>query len=63
VLGVPPQRSARAVGGQLLRIPLIGGGGRGAGTASQDLSTARATKLVALGRMSDKPPSTGPFSL
>jgi len=47
----------------LIEIPLMGGTGGDAGTASQALSTARATKLVALGRMSDKPPSTGHFSL
>ena len=45
---LPLERSAHAAGSDLLKIALVGCGGRGTGAASQALSTAGATKLVAL---------------
>src|ERR1035441_4572266 len=45
---LPLKRSAHAAGSDLLKLALVGCGGRGTGAASQALSTAGATKLVAL---------------
>ena len=42
------ERSAHAAGSDLLKIALIGCGGRGSGAADQALSTAGNTKLVAM---------------
>jgi myo-inositol 2-dehydrogenase / D-chiro-inositol 1-dehydrogenase len=45
---LPLERNAHAAGSDLLKIALVGCGGRGTGAASQALSTAGVTKLVAL---------------
>jgi myo-inositol 2-dehydrogenase/D-chiro-inositol 1-dehydrogenase len=45
---LPIERSAFAAGTDVLKIALVGCGGRGSGAASQALSTAGETKLVAM---------------
>jgi myo-inositol 2-dehydrogenase / D-chiro-inositol 1-dehydrogenase len=46
--GLPVERSAHAAGSDLLRIALVGCGGRGSGAADQALKTSGNTKLVAM---------------
>ncbi len=45
---LPVERSAYAAGGDLLKIALVGCGGRGSGAANQALKSAGNTKLVAM---------------
>jgi len=45
---LPIERSAHAAGSELLKIALVGCGGRGSGAADQALRTAGNTKLVAM---------------
>ena len=45
---LPLGRSAHAAGSDLLKIALVGCGGRGSGAADQALKTAGSTKLVAM---------------
>jgi myo-inositol 2-dehydrogenase / D-chiro-inositol 1-dehydrogenase len=45
---LPIERTAHAASGDLLKLALIGCGGRGTGAASQALSTSGPTKLVAM---------------
>ena len=49
VAGLSIERTAHAAGDDLLKIALIGCGGRGSGAASQALSTKGNIKLVAMG--------------
>src|SRR5436309_3775219 len=46
--GLSIERSAFAAGSDLLKIALVGCGGRGSGAADQALSTEGAVKLVAM---------------
>lgn len=45
---LPAERAAHAADSDLIKVALVGCGGRGTGAASQALSTAGSTKLVAL---------------
>src|ERR1043166_8448332 len=46
--GLSVERSAHAAGNDLLKIALVGCGGRGSGAAGQALSTSGNTRLVAM---------------